>query len=156
MSVASTSLKSTYSPRAAWFEDVVDCGPLKIKLNIIQANSAHPVSAALIDKVREKIGSVSLRIPAEHRDAGFAVLHQGEEAVWLLLHWWLDGGITTRILWRAPLNGAVNFIDADPLLMACVWELSVIDFERRAWMKTAMAGQPVSSYLTNKLPRGTV
>lgn len=45
---------------------------------------------------------------------------------------------------------------AQRLLMACVWELGIIDFERRAWMETAMAGKPVTDYLARTLPRGTV
>jgi hypothetical protein len=45
---------------------------------------------------------------------------------------------------------------AQPLLMACVWELGIIDFERRAWMETVMSGQSTADYLTRILPRGTV
>ena len=76
--------------------------------------------------------------------------------MWLLLHWWLEGGIATQILWQSELNEEVEFEPAQPLLMACVWELGIIDFERRAWMETVMSGQPTADYLTRILPRGTV
>ena len=53
-------------------------------------------------------------------------------------------------------DDGASFVPVDPLYMACVWELGVIDFERRAWMETAMSGRPVSDYLALTLPRGTI
>ncbi|MGH6762167.1 MAG: hypothetical protein ACRECW_11340 [Phyllobacterium sp.] len=146
-----------YKPRAAWFEGFVDCGPAKIKLSIIQAGDKGRLASDTLAKARQKIALASDRLAASnHLGAGYAVLHEGEQGLWLLLHWWLDGGISTQIVWRSDLRGTIEFIDADPLLMACVWELGIIDFERRAWMETAMSGKPVSDYLTRTLPRGTV
>ena len=109
------------------------------------------------EKARTTIASAGERLSASSQQgAGFAILHEGEEGLWLLLHWWLAGGIATQLLWRSGVGDRTEFIDADPLLMACVWELGIIDFERRAWIETAMSGKPVSDYLTRTLPRGTV
>ncbi|TDH39373.1 hypothetical protein E2A64_01560 [Pseudohoeflea suaedae] len=83
--------------------------------------------------------------------AGFAILHVGEEAVWLLLHFWLPGGIVSRHLWYTEI-GTHEFKPAPDHLMACLWELAVIDFERRAWMETALAGRPISEYFSRTLP----
>lgn len=145
-----------YHPRTAWFEEIVDCGPAKIKLSIIQAHE-RPLSPQMRALVHEKIASAGDRLASSpHLGAGFSVLHEGEQGIWLLLHWWLEGGISTQVLWRSDIRGDISFADADPLLMACVWELGIINFERLAWMDTVMSGASTSDYLTRTLPRGTV
>lgn len=148
---------SIYAPRTARFAELVACGPATIKLSVIEAHAAQAVKGAAIEAARAIIAGAGDRLAAtRHLNAGFAILHQGEEALWLLLHWWLEGGIATHLLWRSDLDGEPAFVLAEPLLMACVWELGIIDFERRAWMETAMSGKPISDYLTRTLPRGTV
>lgn len=160
---ATVASLSTYKPRAAWFDGLTECGPATIKLNIIEANPADPVMEATIGVARRRIATAAERLAGTpHLDAGFAILHRGEESLWLLLHWWLEGGIATEILWQAELteladpDGDVEFMPAQPLLMACVWELGIIDFERRAWVETVMSGKPTADYLARILPRGTV
>jgi uncharacterized protein involved in tolerance to divalent cations len=144
-----------YRPRRAWFERLVECGPATIKLNGISAGKR--LDASLFDRAARRIRDAARELPASaHQGAGFAILHEGEEGRWLLLHWWLGGGILTNRLWRADLVEDAEFVEADPLLMACVWELGVIDFERRAWMRTVMAGATVDDYIADRLPEGTV
>ena len=147
--------KSTdlYSPRAAWFEGMAACGSAQIKLSLISAK-AETVSEDKITAAKQQIAAVSNFGSLPLLDAGFAILHEGEEGLWLLLHQWVEGGICTHHLWRSDLTGTAQFTPAAPRLMACVWELGIIDFERRAWMETAMAGLPVADYLTRTLPRG--
>ncbi|GAA5539632.1 hypothetical protein D8666_06555 [Ochrobactrum soli] len=148
---------STYRPRAAWFDGLTECGPATIKLNIIEADPSNPLAEAAVGIARRQIANAAARLEAlPHLDAGFAILHQGEESLWLLLHWWLEGGIATEMLWQSELGDEIEFMPAQPLLMACVWELGIIDFERRAWMETAMSGKPIADYLARTLPRGTV
>ncbi|MBC2883996.1 hypothetical protein H7Q97_01100 [Ochrobactrum sp. CM-21-5] len=148
---------SAYKPRAAWFDGLADCGPVTIKLSIIEADPANPVTQATIGTARRQIASAREALAGTpHLDAGFAILHQGEDGLWLLLHWWLEGGIATEILWQSELDEEVEFMPAQPMLMACVWELGIIDFERRAWMETAMSGKSIADYLARTLPRGTV
>ncbi|WP_062114322.1 hypothetical protein [Aureimonas sp. AU40] len=86
---------------------------------------------------------------------GFAILHRGEEAVWLLLHWWMAGGILAERLWRAPLGSAqAGFEPVDRPLMACVWELVPIAFERDAYVATVMNGGTEADYLSRELAEG--
>ena len=93
--------------------------------------------------------------PGEERH-GFVILHRGEEAVWLLLHWWMEGGILTERLWRRPLAGeaARAFEPVDRPLMACVWELVPIAFERDAYVATLMNGGSERDYLARTLAEG--
>lgn len=142
----SETVSCAYQPRRAWFREMVAIGPVSVKLNAICADGAtigDEVFEAAIAKMRSAENEIA---HTPHQGAGFAILHEGEEARWLLLHWWVKGGIAARKLWRADRSPDGRFVEADPLLMACVWELGLIDFERRAWMNTAMSGKTVSDY----------
>jgi hypothetical protein len=145
-----------YEPRSAWFEEIVECGPARIKLSVISADGARPSSKTLAAARRIIAADAPALEATSHNGAGFAILHLGTEGVWLLLHWWTDGGVATRKMWRADVGDGVNFTLFDPLYMACVWELAITDFESRAWMATTMSGNPLSDYLAETLPRGTV
>ncbi len=117
---------------------------------MISATGAE-IDETIFQDAKAQILSAEVEIErTQHQGAGFAVLHEGDEGRWLLLHWWVSGGIATRRLWRSDLVTDAQFLEADPLLMACVWELGLIDFERRSWMRTAMSGKPVSDYIEDR------
>ena len=156
VAAASLTTAGDYAPRSAWFDGIIECGPAAIKLSVISVDSMPP-AARIFAAARDVIAAEGPALEATpYVGAGFAILHRGEEANWLLLLWWTEGGTATRKLWRGDLDDGGRFMAVDPLYMACVWELGVIDFERRAWMETAMSGRPVSDYLALTLPRGTV
>ncbi len=71
---------------------------------------------------------------------GFIVLHLGEDSVWLLVHWWVDDICCQRLLTASMAEPQV-FRHAPADLMACVWELHVIDHERRAWARNVLGGE---------------
>jgi hypothetical protein len=149
-------LAGSYRPRQAWFERIVECGPAAIKLSVISVDGMKP-AAETFAAVRQVMAAEAPTLEATpHLGAGFAILHRGEEANWLLLLWWTDDGTATRKLWRGELEDGVTFVPVDPVYMACVWELGIIDFETRAWVRTAMSGKPLSAYLADTFPRGTV
>jgi uncharacterized protein involved in tolerance to divalent cations len=136
----------SYHPRRAIFRELLSAGPVAIKLNAIFAENRQ-IDDAVFDAAKAKIAQTKAEIErTPHQGAGFAILHEGEEGRWPMLHWWVAGGIATQKLWRADLAPGALFVDADPLLMACVWELGLIDFERRAWIDTVMSGKTVSDY----------
>ena len=82
--------------------------------------------------------SVAALIPeanaTAHHDNGFVIVHYGTEQVWLLINWWVQGGICAGRLLKAPLDGTPEFEPVQEPLIACVWELTVIEFERHAWV----------------------
>jgi hypothetical protein len=70
---------------------------------------------------------------------GFVIVHQGQDARWLLVHWWVDQCLLYHRVFGSPLAGPSKFTPAPEQLLACTWELSVINFERDAWMETVFA-----------------
>jgi hypothetical protein len=82
---------------------------------------------------------------------GFVILHLGEDSVWLLVHWWA-GDICCQRLLTASLADPSVFRHAPTGLMACVWELHVIDHERRAWSRNVLGGEGgTPAYLASRL-----
>ena len=68
---------------------------------------------------------------------GFVLVHRGEEALWVIVGWWgLD--IMYHRLFRADLGStALSRVGPDGPV-GCVWELHVVDHERRAWVEHVM------------------
>lgn len=88
-------------------------------------------------------------------DLGFGIVHVGEEAVWLLLDWWMTGGIVCQRMLSAPLAQPDAFTPATEPALACVWELAVIAHERNAWVRHMLTPEPdARAYLSDVLPAG--
>ena len=53
--------------------------------------------------------------------------------------------------YASPLDDAGRLEQYTGAGMSCVWELEVIDFERRAWLEDVLKGDDVEAYLTRAL-----
>ena len=145
-----------YAPRRAWFETLIRTNASTLKLSIIMA-SPDPLDAGIVEQTIRFLKDGPLAEPPAHQlGSGFVILHLGEEGRWLLVHHWLPGGIASRRLYRADLASGSLYEETGHHLFACVWELGLIDFERRAWVSTVMAGAPIEDYLAARFEEGTV
>ncbi|MBB3661627.1 hypothetical protein FB384_000531 [Prauserella sediminis] len=117
----------------------------QLKVYTISADG-NPTDDELLKSAVDTASTV-LPATAAAGDCGFVIVHRGEDAVWLLVHWW-DGDILCQRLLR---DGEDGFVPADPQLFACVWELHVIDHERRSWAVHALGAGDVDGYLGDTL-----
>ena len=73
---------------------------------------------------------------------GFLILHYGKQANYLLVSQWYDADMLKHQVRGAAIGAGVD-ATFEPLaqrnLIACVWELEVIRFERDAWVNTTLA-----------------
>lgn len=77
----------------------------------------------------------------EHK-CGFAIVHHARDGTYLLASRWFGGNMLKHeafMVEDAPGKAALESL-ASSRIIACVWELEVIKFERDAWVRTAMAG----------------
>lgn len=129
-----TAVTEPYRPRRTQLLGVLDRAGWTIKLTGITAGADLPgdgeVAAAVA--VAERV------LPQPPRNTtrsgvGFCIVHRGIEALWVLVCWWeLD--VMYERLWRADLGSTdLRAVPPDGPT-ACVWELQVIDHERRAWV----------------------
>jgi hypothetical protein len=74
--------------------------------------------------------------------AGFLILHYGLDGSYLLVSQWYDANNLKHWVRGAAASAAAD-TDFTPLaqrdLVACVWELEIIKFERDAWVNTVLA-----------------
>jgi hypothetical protein len=85
---------------------------------------------------------------------GFAIIHEGQDAAWLLIDWWSDESVIEQRMFKAPLIGIPEFAEVTRPLVGCVWELSVHAFERDAWVETVLAhpdNPMVDAYLARRV-----
>lgn len=79
---------------------------------------------------------------------GFVIIHSGELGATFLAHWWVQGSILCQHI-RRKVWGAEKAISTTirPVI-ACVWELGLINAEQEIWRKTMMnAAANPSAYL---------
>ena len=76
-------------------------------------------------------------------DVGSLVVHTGRDAVFVLLDVWVDENILRHHVWIAPLSAPTAFESLDGTgVMACVWEMVVLQHERDAWVRHALRQAP--------------
>jgi len=146
-----------WRPRAVEPLGLWQAGERTLKAYGMRSDALQPMPADIVEAAQSLLEQTMLSAEGRTNTRfGFAILHQGDEAIWLLLHWWLDGGICAQRLLRSSHERPLSFIEQDRPLMACVWELAVIDHERRAWTRTAMnTSSTPEAYLQDWMAEGT-
>jgi hypothetical protein len=77
---------------------------------------------------------------------GFTIAHDAATAALVLVCWWANENELHQRTFASPLDDPGGLEPADGTGMACVWELEVIDFERRAWLEDVLKGSDVRRY----------
>lgn len=112
---------------------------------------------------RELVAAAKLiaedRLPAEHAEQGpqpaVLICHDAGETCWVLVQWWVDSCILRSFVYRADGETPGDLSPAPPGITACIWELEVIDFERRAWTEHMLTAETpdLDAYLAAELNR---
>lgn len=118
-------------------------------------------SVVLADKVLASVRAAMVEVLTEpagdqrSHGLGFCIVHVGEEAVWLLVDWWISGGIVCQCMLSAPLERPEVFTPVHAPALACVWELVITAHERDAWVRHMLTAEPnPGAYLDDILPAG--
>jgi hypothetical protein len=82
---------------------------------------------------------------------GFTIAHDALSAGLGIVYWWANENEIHSRVFMAPSEAPAELEPADGTGMACVWELEVIDFERRAWLEDVMKGEDPARYLERTL-----
>ncbi|MEU7635300.1 MULTISPECIES: hypothetical protein [unclassified Streptomyces] len=133
----------TYSPRLVKALPPLDVCGRTLK---VYGMFAEPDSSATLPEpewLRQQAASV-LSEPLQQGDhpVGFLILHYGTEGTYLLVSQWYDANMLKHWVRGSAVDAEGNST-VTPLvqrdLIACVWELEVIKFERDAWVNTVLA-----------------
>jgi hypothetical protein len=82
---------------------------------------------------------------------GFTIAHDAVTAGLGIVYWWANDNEIHMRAFASPKDDPGALAPANGTGMACVWELEVIDFERRAWLEDVLKGGDVARYLERRL-----
>ncbi|HAS46996.1 MAG TPA: hypothetical protein DCS93_41315 [Microscillaceae bacterium] len=84
---------------------------------------------------------------AKHQKIAFLIVHEGTEGVFVLVNWWVGDNMLNSLIFMAKHEHPEVFeqISGDGL-MACVWELEVINHERISWLNHVLKPSPQSQF----------
>jgi hypothetical protein len=82
---------------------------------------------------------------------GFTIAHDAADAGLGIVYWWANDNEIYQRVFASPRHDPGALVATDATGMACVWELEVIDFERRAWLEDVLKGGDVERYLSRRL-----
>lgn len=96
------------------------------------------------DAVRDELIDLGMAIVAatlpasvENRNLGryaFVVIHDAPDNAYVLVHWWAGGNEVHQKVFSAPREHLDAMTAHSTDAIGCVWELSVVEFERQAWL----------------------
>lgn len=136
-----------YRERSIRFMRLLEWGDWKVKVYSISLHLGEVVEEEVLDlaweNAREYLASPRASVTAAGVDwaalpahgAAFLTVHQGREAVFSLLDFWVDENILHHQTWVKPTGeGAFTNVSASGA-SACVWEMAVQIHEREAWLR---------------------
>ena len=146
---------TAYRPRPIRSQGLRSIGDWRIKVYTI----ALPGQEARTDLVAATLDKAASVLPTDafaegRHGAGFVIAHDAAGVCFGLVYWWQGENELHQRLFMAETAtpGALSPIE-NPAA-GCVWELEVIDFERRAWLADVLAnpaGPDVELYLSRLL-----
>ena len=84
---------------------------------------------------------------------GFVVIHRAADYAFVLIDWWSGQNELRQHLLSAPLDRPGELAPHPSPAIGCVWELAVVDFERRAWLRHVLDnpnGPDLEAYLDDR------
>jgi hypothetical protein len=77
---------------------------------------------------------------------GFTIAHDAATAGLGLVYWWTNENELHCRAFVSPLDDPGDLEPDDGTGLACVWEMEVIDFERRAWLEDVLQDGDTGRY----------
>ena len=124
-----------------------DVGDWRLKVYGIgtHAPDARPeFVAATLDAAREAL--------PEGGGAGFVIAHDARTAGLGLVYWWANENEIHSRFFASPLDQPAAVAPLDGTEFSCVWEMEIVDFERRAWLEHVLKNDDLDAYLAQRAP----
>lgn len=131
-----------------------DIGGLALKIYGLVANDKSIDQTLLLLAQAFVRDEILLRVKEEGDDngMGFVVIHPGELGVSILAHWWIQGSVLCQHIYRKQYGAAEPMDTVKRPVIACVWELAIINAEQEAWRETMMKLPPnPSNYMAARV-----
>ncbi len=102
---------------------------------VLQAGVETALAHLMSPRRRAHVGGIEWGEVPEH-GVGFVQIHEGRDGVYTVLDVWFGEAMLRHAVWIASLDAPTEFQYAEATgLGVCVWELAVLEHERRAWLR---------------------
>jgi hypothetical protein len=157
MQLAAPALEEArpYVPRPVRFIRRERLGDWQLKVYGIAAAGETP-REELVERAVE-IASDVLPHPAvgdSRYGVGFVIAHDAASLAIVIAYWWQSQNELHQRIYTGPLDDLAALTQLSDQPAGCVWELGVVDFERRAWLEDVLAspdGPDLNRYLSREL-----
>lgn len=139
-----------YQPRSISDRGICAFDTVQFKVYDLLANG-KTVDAALVATakrfVKDEVLDRVVTLGASNR-LGFIIIHPGDLGVSISAHWWAQGSVLCQHIYRKHYDEREPLDTVTRPVVACVWELALINAEREAWQQYMMNANPdPSAYL---------
>ncbi len=140
-----------YEPRTIRFIRRQDLGAWRLKVYGIgtHAPDARP------EFVEATVEAARGALP-EGGGTGFLIAHDAKTAGLGIVYWWANENEIHGRFFGSPLEDPDAMQEIQDTGLACVWEMEVLDFERRAWLEHVLKGGDTEAYLAAAAPDATI
>jgi hypothetical protein len=127
-----------HRPRPARLTGRLEFGGWRLKLYSITLPGREP-RAALLDSVASLARQVLPPAGGPVPGLGFAIAHDAATVCFSIIYWWQnDNELHQRMFW-SPREQPEAAVKVENPACGCVFELGIVDFERRAWLADMLA-----------------
>ena len=157
MTTLASALEAPYKPRHVNFVRREDVQGWQLKLYGIAVNGQE-LRPAFVEATRDLAAQV-LPQPAvgeDHYGVGFAIAHDARAVGIALVYFWKSENELHQRIYVSPKDDPAAFTPVENQPAGCVWELEVVDFERRAWLEDVLSnpkGPDIDAYLERSFSR---
>ena len=155
MTTLTTALETPYKPRHVRFVRREALHGWQLKLYSIALNGKEP-DPGFVEATRDLAAAVLPQPPVadDRYGVAFATAHDTASAYIALVYWWQSENELHQRIYVSPKGDPIAFTQVENQPAGCVWELAIVDFERRAWIEDVLAnptGPDVDRYLERRL-----
>jgi hypothetical protein len=155
MTALTTALQAPYKPRHVRFIRREDVAGWQLKLYGIALNGKEP-DPPFVEATRDLAASILPQPPAtdDRYGVAFATAHDATSLYIALVYWWQSENELHQRIYLSPKEEPIAFTQVENQPTGCVWELAIVDFERRAWIEDVLAnpdGPDLDRYLERRL-----
>ena len=149
-----SGLGRPYQPRHVRFIRREDVDGWRLKLYGIALKGKDP-DPEFVEATRDLAASVLPQPPStdDRYGVGFATAHDATSLYIALIYWWQSENELHQRIYVSPKDDPIAFVPVENQPAGCVWELDVVDFERRAWREDVLAnpsGPDLERYLERR------
>jgi hypothetical protein len=146
-------------------QPVLDLAGRRVKPYHIRLEPDTTLAPVIVGAAYAMAGQMLAPPDHEMPPASWLVLHEGKTAMYLCVYDWVWGNAVEVISAAAaepflgcPDDDPAHFVPVNRILAGCVWELTVLEHERAAWVRHMLvpAEPDLDAYLADTVGSGPV